>query len=82
MEISVYCTIENQQGTSGILGNQSYSRGQGGKLYGVFLSAGVALTVEHLICNQRVVGSNPASGSRKKRQMFVKERLSFLYFLS
>ena len=29
----------------------------------MFNYAGVALMVEHLTCNQRVVGSSPASGS-------------------
>ena len=33
----------------------------------MFNYAGVALMVEHLTCNQRVVGSNPASGSNEKR---------------
>lgn len=28
--------------------------------------AGIALMVEHLTCNQRVVGSSPTSGSKEK----------------
>jgi hypothetical protein len=31
-----------------------------------FQTAGVAQLVEHLICNQRVVGSNPIASSKKQ----------------
>jgi hypothetical protein len=33
-------------------------------------TAGVAQSVEHLICNQRVRGSNPFASSRKQRHEF------------
>ena len=38
-------------------------------LKGAFVprSAGVAQSVEHLICNQRVGGSNPFASSRKRK---------------
>ena len=38
-----------------------------------FLPAGVAQLVEHLICNQRVGGSNPFASSRLRRFAGVSE---------